>query len=100
MLDRAAALPTFAAAGPEDTKITVSRTDGEWSFGTAVLLAPHAEGAYPEGWLFLARSAPTWEVAFEDEPAFAAMAAVAPTLSSAERALFSADDSSRGVRRW
>ena len=92
LLDRAAELPEFASIDAGDTRISITRTADGWAFGTAVLVAPMLDGAYPEGWLFLARAGTTWDVAFEGEPAFAALSATAPMLSSDERALFSDRD--------
>jgi LasA protease len=71
-----------------DTRVTVTKRSGKaWAFGTAILLAQHEEGAFPEGWLFLAkRSIKGWQVAFEDDSAFDTLAASAPLLGRQERA--------------
>ncbi|WDZ83552.1 peptidase M23 [Micromonospora cathayae] len=93
LLDQAATgHPALRAAGPDDTRVTVSRRDGRtWATGTAVVVAPREEGAYPAGWVFLAhRDRTGWRVAFDGEAAFADLARHAPTsvLSSRERAVF------------
>jgi LasA protease len=69
-----------------------SRTTSKWGFGTAVLKAPKVEGAYPEGWLFIAqRDKNGWKVALEGEQTFAALAGQAPILSSEERRVLGVD---------
>jgi LasA protease len=95
LLERARGLSAFHDHNADQTRVTVTKRSGQsWAFGTAILLAPYEEGAYPEGWLFLAkRSVKGWQVAFEDESAFATLAAAAPLLSRTERAdLTSAGD--------
>lgn len=62
------------------------RSTDEWGFGSVVLPAPASEHAYPDGWLFLARSeAGRWKVALEGEPRFATLSAAASILSTDER---------------
>lgn len=70
-------MKTFAAAG---TEVNVMRTDGgDWAFGAGIAKAPPVEGAYPDGWLFVAhKETKQWTVAFEGEAAFPAMTAAAP----------------------
>lgn len=70
-------MKTFAAAG---TEVNVMRTDGgDWAFGAGIAKAPPVEGAYPDGWLFVAhKENKQWTVAFEGEAAFPAMTAAAP----------------------
>lgn len=76
-----------ATAG--DARVTVSRRNGEWAFGTAVLVAPHTHDAHPTGSIFLARAeAGRWRVAFDGENAFSALAAESPTVTQAERKVF------------
>ncbi|MEW2590015.1 peptidase M23 [Micromonospora aurantiaca] len=80
------------AAGPEDTRVTVTRRDGRaWAFGTAVLVAPREEGLYPSGWIFIARQQRgDWQVALEGDATFADLAAAAPAsvLARGERDAF------------
>lgn len=92
LLDRAAGLAAFAGADASDTRVTVTRDSGKsWTFGTAVLLAPHVEDAYPQGWLFLAqRDGHDWRVAFEGEADFARLAGASPVVTPQERTLFAA----------
>ncbi|MGH3656121.1 MAG: peptidase M23 [Micromonosporaceae bacterium] len=93
LLAQAEDRPGFGSADTSDTRVNVTRRDGGWAFGTAVLLAPKVEGAYPEGWLFLARrEAGKWRVGFEGEPALADLASRAPVLKQRERRAFSAQD--------
>ncbi|MFJ6166731.1 peptidase M23 [Micromonospora orduensis] len=74
-----------------DTRVTVSRTNGRWAFGTAVALAPRQEDAHPTGSVFIARSEPGgWRVAFDGEAGFAALAAESPVVSSQERDVLTA----------
>lgn len=90
LLQRADRLPAFAGARADDTRVSVTRRSGGWAFGSAVLLAPPKEGAYPDGWLFLARrTAEGWRVAFDGESGFATLSADAPVVKAQERRLFS-----------
>jgi LasA protease len=68
---------TFAASG---TEVNVMRSDGgDWAFGAGIAKAPPVEGAYPDGWLFVAhKENKQWTVAFEGEAAFPAMTSAAP----------------------
>jgi len=89
---------TRAAAGPTpttDPQVTVSpRTTDEWGFGSAVLPALPSAGAYPEGWLFVARRDGTsWTAALEGEPLFADIAGKSPILTEEERQLLGVDTS-------
>jgi LasA protease len=69
------------------------RSTADWGFGSAVVDAPAAEGAYPDAWLFVARrEGPTWRVALEGEPAFAELAAQAPILTANERRVLGGGD--------
>jgi LasA protease len=97
LLDRAEGISQFVGHTADQTRVTVTKRSGKtWAFGTAILLAPHKEGAYPQGWLFLAkRSAQGWQVAFEDAATFDTLARNAPMLGSRERAnLTSSGDAS------
>ncbi|MFF4880915.1 peptidase M23 [Micromonospora sp. NPDC000668] len=82
-----AADPGIRTAGVEDTRVTVTRRDGRaWAFGTAVLVAPHEEGLYPSGWIFVAhQQRGGWQVAFEGEGNFTELAAAAPASVVAQR---------------
>ncbi|MFC4075628.1 peptidase M23 [Salinithrix halophila] len=54
--------------------------DEKWALGTAVILAPNVKGAYPEGWLFIARkNDQDWEVGLEGTSLFVDLAQKAPT---------------------
>ncbi|HEX6075731.1 MAG TPA: peptidase M23 [Micromonosporaceae bacterium] len=88
LLERARGIAGYHDHTADQTRVTVTKRSGRtWAFGTAILLAPHEEGVYPEGWLFLAkRSIKGWQVAFEDDAAFATLAAAAPLLGRQERA--------------
>ncbi|MGW1060735.1 peptidase M23 [Micromonospora rubida] len=83
LLDQAAGAtdPGLRAAGADDTRVTVTRRDGRtWASGTAVVVAPAEEGAYPAGWVFVAhRDSAGWRVAFDGESAFADLARDAPS---------------------
>ncbi|MEV0156030.1 peptidase M23 [Micromonospora sp. NPDC050686] len=97
LLDQAAnaADPGLRSAGADDTRVAVTRRVGQsWAFGTAVVVAPHEEGRYPAGWVFVAhRERAEWQVAFDGEGGFAALAAEAPAtvVSAREREVFTAD---------
>jgi LasA protease len=62
------------------TDVNVMRRDGaDWAFGAGIATAPPVDGAYPDGWLFVAhKENKVWTVAFEDEATFAKLAAAAP----------------------
>jgi len=83
-----------SASRPAPAKPQVAlndRTTSRWGFGSAVLPAPAAEGAYPAGWLFVARrDGRRWTVAFEGDPRFAELAGKASILSADERQVFGA----------
>jgi hypothetical protein len=67
------------------------RTTSRWGFGSAVLPAPAAEGAYPSGWLFVARrDGRRWTIAFEGDARFAELAGNASILSADERQVLGA----------
>ncbi|MEV4411795.1 peptidoglycan DD-metalloendopeptidase family protein [Catellatospora sp. NPDC049609] len=77
---------TSAAA---DARVTVSRQHRGWAFGTAVLVAPRSHDAHPTGSIFVARAeAGRWQVAFDGEAAFAALAAESPVVTADERTVF------------
>ncbi|SCF09364.1 LasA protease [Micromonospora viridifaciens] len=94
LLDQAAdaADARLQSVRADDTRVTVTRRDGQaWAFGTAVIVAPHEEGAYPAGWVFVAhRERAGWRVAFDGEAGFAALAQDAPAtvVSPTERQVF------------
>lgn len=62
------------------TDVNVMRRDGaDWAFGAGIAKAPPVDGAYPDGWLFVAhKENKVWTVAFEDEAAFAKLTEAAP----------------------
>lgn len=85
---------TRRAAG---TEVNVMREGSTWAFGSAIATAPHLEGAYPEGWLFVAsRKGPEWTVAFDGEAAFPTLTATAPpdVVSSQEKKIFASHGAS------
>ncbi|GLY22309.1 peptidase M23 [Micromonospora sp. NBRC 101691] len=86
--------PFLRTAGTDDTRVTVTRRDGrDWAFGTAVVVAPHVEDAYPKGSVFVAhRDRTGWQVAFDGEAAFADLAEAAPStvVSAREKQVFAA----------
>ncbi|OKI56045.1 peptidoglycan DD-metalloendopeptidase family protein [Micromonospora sp. CB01531] len=86
--------PALRAADASDTRVNITRRAGQrWAFGTAVVVAPKQEGAYPAGWLFVARAQDRgWQIAFDGEPAFADLAAAAPAavVSDREKQVFTA----------
>lgn len=93
-----------ASQEQEQTQTNVERLNKEatWAFGSAVILAPEEEGAYPEGWLFVAEKASGgWEAALEGTPEFAELAERAPTtvVDEGEKELFaeSADFSVQAI---
>ncbi|HEX2050986.1 MAG TPA: peptidoglycan DD-metalloendopeptidase family protein [Actinomycetota bacterium] len=68
-----------AAQQGRETQFKVDRRDGRWATGTAVLTAPAVEGAYPTGWLFVARrGAGGWTVGLEGSQRFADLGGAAP----------------------
>lgn len=71
------------------SEVNVMRSDGEsWAFGAGIAKAPPVEGAYPDGWLFIAHKVDAkWTVAFEGEAAFPELTAAAPdgVVPSAEK---------------
>lgn len=83
---------TTKVPAPEPQVTIAGRSTGKWGFGTAVLAAAKVEGAYPEGWLFIAhRDTNGWTAALEGEPRFAVLAGQAPILSSEERRVLGVD---------
>lgn len=80
------------AAG-DTPRVTVTREEGGWAFGTAVLATEPGSERMPQGWLFLAeRTGGDWRVAFEGEKGFAELAGAAPVVKESERGLFEAQD--------
>jgi LasA protease len=68
-----------------------------WVFGSAVLTAPRKEGAYPEGWLFVAHASDRgWKVGLEGTRAFGDLAEQAPAsvVGADEKRLFAASAAS------
>ncbi|MFI6503224.1 proprotein convertase P-domain-containing protein [Nonomuraea typhae] len=92
----------LAAAGA-GTEVNVQRSSprGDWAFGSSVIKAPDVEGAYPEGWLFLAqRTATGWTAALDGTSEFAELAARAPAavLSAGEKQTFAANAKAAAAR--
>lgn len=82
---------TLLSAHPDApaTQVSVTRRNGAWAFGTAVLPAPPDVDAEPQDWVFLAyRQHGTWQIGFAGEPAFAALSAQAPIITAEERTIF------------
>jgi LasA protease len=76
------------------TEVNVIRMGDEerWIFGSAVIVAPRKEGAYPEGWLFVAeKSGDSWKVGLEGTETFGELTAKAPSavVSAGEKETFS-----------
>ena len=96
----------FGYSAAEESRSTRTNVDrvgggGEWAFGTALIEAPKEDGAYPEGWLFVAEKVgDTWRVALEGSPEFeeSAEAAPEPVVSEEEKELFAGSNSASGER--
>lgn len=89
----AAVTAAMSERGPVNPRVTVTRRDGNWAFGTAVALGEPGTDRMPDGWLFLAeRTRGGWEVAFDGQPAFAELAAEAPLVNAEEKPLFAQQD--------
>jgi LasA protease len=89
---------TSAHAGLPHPSVKITRTSGAWAFGTAVLPAPAHVEAEPQDWVFLAhRQHGAWKADLAGEPAFADLAAQAPLISAAERAVFASHGGQPGV---
>lgn len=93
--EEARAFELSTAGERERTQANVERMsdNGAWAFGSAVIEAPEKEGAYPEGWLFVARrNGADWKVGLEGTPDFAKLAEAAPTtiVSKGEKETFAA----------
>jgi LasA protease len=79
----------LTSAADRRARVTVSRRDGGWAFGTAVSIAPHDEDAHPTGWIFVARAeAGGWRVAFDGDPDFGDLAAGSPVVTEQEKKVF------------
>ncbi|MGC9667873.1 M23 family metallopeptidase [Planosporangium sp. 12N6] len=90
-----------SAADRPATRVTVTRHAGqEWASGTAVVVAPHQDEAYPKGWVFVAHAQPAgdWQVAFDGEAGFADLAGAAPAavVSGREKQVFSTPSAPEG----
>ncbi|MGX7826712.1 peptidoglycan DD-metalloendopeptidase family protein [Actinokineospora sp. 24-640] len=89
----AAVTAAMSERGPVTPRVTVTRRDGDWAFGTAVALGTPGTDRMPDGWLFLAeRTRGGWKVAFDGQPAFAELAAAAPLVKAEEKPLFAQQD--------
>ncbi|MFF3866213.1 peptidase M23 [Micromonospora sp. NPDC001898] len=88
LLGQAERSSTGDVATPE-TRVTISRQDGRWAFGTAVAVAPRKEDAHPTGSVFIARAdGGRWRVAFDGEADFSELAGESPLVSERERQVF------------
>lgn len=88
LLTHTASSETVRMTG-DDARVTVTRRNGRWAFGTAVLVAPRVRDTHPTGSIFVARAeADRWQVAFDGEPAFSALAAGSPVVTETERKVF------------
>lgn len=70
-----------AATIMDKAQVNVKRRDksGNWVFGSAVIVAPKEENAFPEGWLFVAeKTANGWNVGLEGSDDFRRMSREAP----------------------
>ena len=74
--------------------VNVTRQQGDWAFGTAVLAGiPGPADIKPFGWLFVAnRGADGWRLGFEGQPAFAELVKAAPIVAAGEREQLAAHD--------
>lgn len=84
------------------TEVNVMREAATWAFGAAIATAPHADGAYPEGWLFVAnRKGREWTVAFEGDAAFPALTSAAPAdvVSAREKDVFASHGPARAAKQ-
>ncbi|HEX5569020.1 MAG TPA: peptidoglycan DD-metalloendopeptidase family protein [Streptomyces sp.] len=81
------------AATRDTPRVTVTRSQGDWAFGTAVLATEPGSERMPQGWLFLAeRAGGEWRVAFEGEERFAELSKRSPVVRAAEKPLFAQQD--------
>ncbi|MFI1277243.1 peptidase M23 [Micromonospora sp. NPDC020751] len=88
LLGQAERSSTGDVATPE-TRVTISRQEGRWAFGTAVAVAPRKKDAHPTGSVFIARAdAGRWRVAFDGEADFSELAGESPLVSERERQVF------------
>lgn len=81
--------------GTASGRVEVQRRDGTWAFGVAVQPAPAAEGASPQGWIFLGHKAGSdWTVALDTAGGFVDLALQAPetVFSKPEKETFAARD--------
>ncbi len=96
LAERAATLSAHTASVTPMT--TVTRRNGDWAFGTAVLPAPAQADAEPQDWVFLARHRNgVWQVGLAGEPAFAELATQAPLISAEERSVFASHGGQPGT---
>ncbi|BCJ69510.1 peptidoglycan DD-metalloendopeptidase family protein [Polymorphospora rubra] len=76
-------------AESSETRVTVTRKDGRWAFGTAVAVTSHEKDIHPTGAVFIARAeAGTWRVNFDGEAGFSELAAESPLVNKQEKAVF------------
>ncbi|MEH0973301.1 peptidoglycan DD-metalloendopeptidase family protein [Micromonospora sp. CPCC 205546] len=76
-------------AESSETRVTVTRKNGTWAFGTAVAVTGHEKDVHPTGAIFIARAeAGTWRVNFDGEAGFSELAAESPLVNKQEKATF------------
>ncbi|NRQ39390.1 peptidoglycan DD-metalloendopeptidase family protein [Nonomuraea sp. NN258] len=103
MTDRSRADGSALAAAGAGTEVNVQRStpSGDWVFGSSVIKAPNVDGAYPEGWLFVAqRVAGGWKVGLDGSAEFADLAGRAPSavVSQGEKRTFAANAAAAAAR--
>ncbi|MEV7230974.1 peptidoglycan DD-metalloendopeptidase family protein [Polymorphospora sp. NPDC051019] len=76
-------------AESSETRVTVTRKNSQWAFGTAVAVTSHEKDIHPTGAVFIARAeAGTWRVNFDGEAGFSELAAESPLVNKQEKAVF------------
>lgn len=103
MTERSRADGSSLISANAGTEVNVQRAtpSGDWAFGSSVIKAPNVEGAYPEGWLFLAqRTATGWRVGLDGTGDFADLAQKAPdsVVSQGEKKTFAANSKAAQAR--
>ncbi|MFC6018064.1 peptidase M23 [Plantactinospora solaniradicis] len=77
-----------------ETRVTVTRRNGNWTFGTAVAVTSHEKDVHPTGAIFVARAeAGTWQVRFDGEAGFSDLAAESPVVNKQEKEVFASTPS-------
>ncbi|MCL7460394.1 peptidoglycan DD-metalloendopeptidase family protein [Micromonospora echinofusca] len=81
--------PAAEDAASSETRVSVTRRNGQWAFGTAVAVTTHEKDVHPTGAIFIARAeAGTWRVNFDGEAGFSELAAESPLVNKQEKATF------------